>query len=137
MMKMNSINYFYVFPGCHTPHRAALGFAGLLRTLANLSATRLSLGTIPRPSFAAARRTVASASTVSAWHCGTDTPRSVKNAPVDNFRNTINLSIAEKTGIVDKVHKCLSLFNNPLFRTKVILLCSLYDGCYVNKIVLF
>ena len=51
MMKMNSIIHTYPLPLALPPYRAALSFAGLLRTLAKLSAKGLPLGTIPRPRF--------------------------------------------------------------------------------------
>jgi hypothetical protein len=51
MMKMNSIIHTYPLPLALPPLRAARCFAGLLRTLANLSAKGPSLGTIPRPRF--------------------------------------------------------------------------------------
>lgn len=48
MMKMNSIIHTYSLPLARPPFRAARCFAGLLRTLANLSAKGLPLGTNQR-----------------------------------------------------------------------------------------
>ncbi|WP_180127251.1 hypothetical protein [Rhodoferax sp. BLA1] len=78
------------------------------------------------------RGLVASASTVTVRRRDTGGPVSFKSAPVDNFYSASILPTAEKIGIVDKVCKCLISLNNPLIRTKDIILCSLYDGCYVK-----
>jgi len=127
-----------------SPARPAAHFAGCLQTLPDLSAKGFPLGTSPRAAFCGVTahhldtlRTarpdlVASASTVTAWRCGTGGPGSAKSAPVDNFYSTSVLPTAEKMGIVDKVCKCLNLLIIPQIRTKVIILCDSYNGCYVK-----
>lgn len=111
MMKMNSIIHSYLLP--LTPPRTGppRGFAVPLRTLANLSAKKPSLGTSSP---------------------GRVCDLSANTAPVDNFYSASILQTAEKTGTVDKVCKWLILLMNPQIRIKVILLSTLYKRFYVK-----
>jgi len=132
MMKMIQSLYLFPCPPAQRPPRPAAHFAGCLRTVEDLSAKGYPLGTIPRAAICGVTahhldtlRTawpepVASASTVTAWRCGTGGPGSVKSVPVDNFYSASVLPTAEKMGIVDKVCKWLNLLSNPLNVQKVI-----------------
>jgi hypothetical protein len=111
MMKMNSIIHSYLLPLAPPPHRAAPGFAVPLRTLANLSAKKPSLGTSSP---------------------GRVCDLSAKTGPVDNFYSASILQTAEKRGNVDKVCKCLILLNIPVNVRKLFIYATRYNGYYVK-----